>query len=496
MTFIPRFLTYFILVAAVLGCTSFGARKPTTRPNVLFIAIDDLRPELGAYGVSGVHTPHLDSLASLSAFFTRHYVQVPTCGASRYSLLTGMRPSNRVQLTNEAIAKEVSNTPEREKPESFIHHFRRAGYRTVGIGKIGHSADGYLYGYTDPVSDKRELPYSWDELYFDPGKWKTGWNAFFGYANGENRQSLHKQVKPYEQSDTDDSGYVDGLTAALAVEKLRDLGKDGQPFFMGVGFFKPHLPFTAPKRYWDLYADQEIPLPANPKIPDGVDPGSLHNSGEFNLYGLGPEKPDLEHPVSDSYARKIHLAYWAAVSYVDAQVGKLLKALQDTGLDRNTIVVVWGDHGWHLGEQRVWGKHTLFENALRSPLIVRAPSLENAVGRVEAVAETVDIYPTLLELCGLEAPYPTDGKSLVTAMAEKETRTDTVAYSYFNQGISIRTPSYRLTHYFRNAVPITELYDHRTDSLETRNIAGKNPAIVQALMPLLEMGYSGFYETQ
>ena len=229
---IDRFLNViFICVLIELLFTTSYLRAQTQKPNILFIAIDDLRPELGCYGNDIIHSPNIDKLASQGIVFNNHFVQVPTCGASRYSLLTGMRPSKKAHLSNKAIELEVSGQPEQNRPESFIHQLKRSGYYTVGMGKISHSADGLLYGYEEPVSKKKELPYSWDELLFDSGKWKTGWNSFFGYANGENRQSLKKQVKPYEAGDVDDEGYVDGLTANLAVNKLEELKNKDQPFF-------------------------------------------------------------------------------------------------------------------------------------------------------------------------------------------------------------------------------------------------------------------------
>jgi arylsulfatase A-like enzyme len=245
-----RFI-FFTLLFSMLLCP--GQAQERKLPNVLFIFVDDLRPEIGIYGNRIIKTPHLDRLGSQSLVFLNHYVQVPTCGASRFSLLTGMFPRNRAQLRNDAIEQFLSSKAEAPRPETFIHHLRRSGYHTIGIGKISHSADGLLYDYTgDPKGAKRELPHSWDELLFDAGKWGTGWNAFFGYADGSNRQSVKGQVKPYEKGITGDDGYADGLTANLAVDKLEELAESETPFFLGVGFFKPHLPFTAPARYWDF----------------------------------------------------------------------------------------------------------------------------------------------------------------------------------------------------------------------------------------------------
>lgn len=481
-------------LAQLLGIETLAGTKTQERPNVLFICIDDLRPELGCYGANYIKTPNIDKLGNSGIVFTNHFVQVPTCGASRASMLTGMLPRTRDHLSNEAGKIFISGRPEGEKPETFIHHLRRNGYYTVGIGKISHYVDGLLYGYTDPVGSERELPNSWSELLFDPGKWKTGWNAFFGYSDGENRQSMKGKVKPYEKADVDDEGFVDGLTAKLAVRKLNELAKREKPFFLGVGFFKPHLPFTSPAKYWDMYDESKIELTPSPNIPSNINKASLHNSQEFNGYLLGDEKASLENPVSAAYEKKLKHAYYAAVSYVDAQVGKLMDELQRLGLAENTIVVIWGDNGWHLGDQRVWGKHTIFERALKTPLIIKAPGKSHAKGRSNKIVSSVDIYPTLMELCGIKMPFQTDGKSLERLLKKPLlTQWQNVSYGYFMNGISLRTDRYRLTKFFRKDEPVVELYDHLTDPFENKNVAAEQPAIVEQLMPLLEKGNTGLY---
>ena len=366
----------------------------------------------------------------------------------------------------------------------------------MGIGKISHSADGYVYGYEEPVSDKKELPYSWNELLFDAGKWGTGWNAFFGYADGTNRQGRNKQVKPYEAGEVGDEGYPDGLTANLALGKLRELKDSEKPFFMGVGFFKPHLPFNAPKKYWDLYHRDSIPVSSNPDIPENINTASLQKMGEFNQYALGEEKAGLDKSVSDAYAKKLRHGYLASISYTDALIGKLVSELETLGLADNTIIVVWGDHGWHLGDQRVWGKHTLFENALKSSLIINTPEPSYRSKRIETIVESVDIYPTLLELCGIPLNDEVDGESLVPLMkkgASKDPKTHGKAYGYFNKGITLRTPEYRLTKYFRDEQPVIELYDHTSKRVEDKNIAAERTDIVEKLMPVLEAGDNGLY---
>jgi arylsulfatase A-like enzyme len=459
------------------------------QPNVLFIAIDDLRPELGCYGKDYIHSPNIDKLAESSALFTNHFVQVPTCGASRFSMLTGMLPKVKGHLGNNAIEKYAN---QQLGPETFIHHLKNQGYYTVGIGKISHSADGLVYGYTDEVSEKKELPNSWNELVFNAGKWQTGWNAFFGYANGENRQSMNRQVKPYEMGDVDDSGYPDGLTSALALQKLNELSEKDEPFFLGVGFFKPHLPFNAPKKYWDMYDEDELPLAPFASIPENSNKASLHGSGELNGYQLGEEKGSLDNSVSDAYARKLRHAYFASISYIDAQVGKLTSELEKLGLAENTIIVIWGDHGWHLGDQMVWGKHTIFERSLNSTLLIKAPGTTNGT-KVSKVVSSIDIYPTLMELCEVKMPHQTDGKSMVSILNKPLQPWEDASFGYFKNGISLRTERYRLTKYFRSQQPEIELYDHQIDPNETKNIVAENPEIVKQLMPIWKTGNTGIY---
>src|SRR5690606_3601861 len=275
MKAVRLFLLILILFPLVLK-----AGPQYQKPNVLFIFVDDLRPELGCYGSSYIHSPNIDRLASKAVVFTKQYVTVPTCGASRASILTGKLPRAAAELGNEAMESKKASR-DKAVPETFIHQLRLNGYYTVGIGKVSHSPDGYIYKYLEPQSDKLELPHSWNEMLFDSGKWGTGWNAFFGYADGSNRNTQKNMVKPYETADAEDEDYPDGLTAALAIKKLRELYNAGKPFFLGVGFFKPHLPFNAPKKYWDLYDEQALSLTPSPAVPQQVNKASLHGSSEF-----------------------------------------------------------------------------------------------------------------------------------------------------------------------------------------------------------------------
>ncbi|MDR1369523.1 MAG: sulfatase [Dysgonamonadaceae bacterium] len=470
------------------GCHSSGQKRQAAgKPNVLFICVDDLRRDLGCYG-SVVKSPNIDKLAGQGSLFFNHYTMVPTSGAARAGMLTGKYPRETSDLSNEACRTRLSDKPETEQPETIFHHLRRNGYYTVGIGKISHYVDGLLYGYTDSAGTSRELPYSWDEMLFDCGQWRTGWNAFFGYADGTNRQGRSRQVKPYETADVPDEGYPDGLTARLAVEKIKELTANRVPFCLAVGFFKPHLPFTAPKKYWDLYERESIPLSPIPFIPEGCHEMTLHKSEEFNGYLLGEEKASLKKSVSDDYARKLRRAYFACISYVDAQIGKVLDALEESGQADNTIVILWGDHGWHLGDHLVWGKHTLHEISLNSTFIVKAPSKKKGL-KNNRIVSSVDIYPTLMELCGVEMPEGLDGNSFAGLLEYPEDKAwKDVAYSYFRDGISMRTDRYRLSRYFHKEEMVEELYEYKQDIFERKNIADENSDILNSLIPLWEKG--------
>jgi arylsulfatase A-like enzyme len=468
-------------IAGVLLALSACTSPEPEQYNVLFIAVDDLRPQLGAYGESYMVTPHLDKLANEGRLFKRHYVQVPTCGASRFSMLTGTRPSSRTHLRNDAFEALLPSVEE-DRPESFVHLFRRAGYRTTALGKISHSPDGRLFSYAGEGAGAREMPFSWDEVGLPYEKWETAWNAFFGYADGSNRNE-NSDRRPFEREAVADTAYPDGLIAQAAIEKLRAM--DDQPFFLAVGFFKPHLPFTAPAQYWELYDPDTLPLAPNPDPPEAINPASLHASGEMFGNYRHTEEGGKGTRVSDEYARTLRHAYFASVSYVDAQVGKVLDELDSLGLREKTIVVVWGDHGWHLGDQTLWGKHSTFEQSLRSALLIRTPNMSHPGHATDRLVESVDLYPTLAELAGLDAPDSLAGASLVPLLEDPNAAGRGSAIGYWNGRITLRTDRYRITSYSDGEEPRVELFDYHSDPNETRNLAGDKPEVVQRLLAQL-----------
>ncbi len=482
-----RYLSDCLCVVIVILTGVAPARSadqpPQRRPNVLFIAVDDLRPQLGCYGDDFMRTPQLDKFASQGRLFHRHYVQVPTCGASRCALLTGQYPHTPDGISNMAVRDRMSGRPEQSEPESFAHHFRRSGYRTVCLGKISHYVDGLIYNYDHTGSGNLEMPHSWDDVGLPYGKWKNGWDSFFGYADGSGR--VPGVSPPLESADVPDEGYPDGLIAQAAIDNLHEL-KD-EPFLLCVGFFKPHLPFCAPQKYFDLYDPASLPPSPNPEPPVDVDPRSLHRSSEM----FGKYKHPVADPLTnDEHHRRLRQAYFACVSYVDAQVGKVLNELERLDLADDTIVVVWGDHGWHLGDQTLWGKHTTFERALRSTLIVRTPHMASPGEPTSGIVETVDLYPTLTSLCAIDAPPDLDGQSFAPLLDDPEATVKSTAFGFWkHDSRTLRTDRYRLVHLPANSndPESFELYDHVSDPFETRNIAAKHPGVVSQLQSRFEV---------
>lgn len=461
----PVFVISAIFMAAV---TSAVAKAP----NVLLICVDDLRPELACYGASYIHSPHIDSLADEGLIFDRHYVQAPTCGASRYALLTGTYgPAGNNALMERGAAIRENTTV---VPPSLPALFRESGYETISIGKVSHHPGGW--GGSD-WDDRTilEMPNSWDHQLMPVGPWQHPRGAMHGLANGEIR-TVPSEMAVYQATEGDDRIYPDGLITESALLELDRLQKVDTPFFLAVGIIRPHLPFGAPARYLELYKDTVLPEIEHPMKPTGRT--TWHKQGEFNQYQLWGRDPNED----TAFALELRRHYAACVSYADAQIGKILDQLETSGLAENTVVVLWGDHGWHLGEHAIWGKHALFEESLRSPLIIRVPGKTAVEPTTDNVVETIDIFPTLCELAGLEIPDYLDGKSLVSQFGTPS-ELDGAAVSYRGDARTIRTRTHRLILHKDGFV---ELYDHTSPEKETRNIAENNPEFVSELERQLE----------
>ena len=448
---------FLVLLVAVSS-----AQGQTNRYNVLFIAVDDLRPELGCYGVDYAQTPNMDALAESGMLFNKHYVQVATCHSSRNSMLTGRSPR---------ATKQKAQRGARYMPELF----RLSGYHTTCIGKISHSPDGRKFQYNGDGKGEMELPNAWDALLTPFGAWKRGWGVFFAYANGKHREDGqgHKDLMQFTAEN--DSDLPDGMMADTAVETLRRYKKSGERFFLGLGFYKPHLPFVAPKQDWDAFSKANIPPPVQGKINSEF----WHSSGEFYKYNARFKKT---RPLTFDAAQQSRRAYLACVRYTDRQVGKVLNALRDLELEQDTVVVLWGDHGWHLGEQEIWGKHSPFERANRSVLIIRLPGMKTAGTKTDAMVESLDLFPTLIDICKPEfnqTQFNLDGESLVPLLETGSCDKSDVAISYWNDAISVRGHQYRLIYNKKSGV--SALYDLSGNSDNTINSAKDFPDIVERL---------------
>ena len=453
----------------VFGVSVYGAK-----PNVLLICVDDLRPELKSFGTEYIYSPAIDSLVASGRAFRRHFVQAPTCGASRYALLTGKYGTVAKLRSNDALMSVAVQAD--SEPFSLPKQFRVNGYHTVSIGKVSHYIGG-LGGkdWADP--EKVEMPGSWDFSIMPTGPWKTPQKAMHGLANGQPRISGNTPVNQHEEGD--DMTYMDGWIAQEALKQMDDLAAKKEPFFLAVGFLKPHLPFGCPNSYLDLYKDMKLkPIP-HPEKPTGL--STWHASGEF--FGNYVSKDPRTDPACAEEMRK---SYAACVSYSDAQVAKVLKKLDELKLAENTIVVLCGDHGWHLGEHNVWGKHTLFEESLNSPLVIRYPGMKKSGVSSDAVVETVDIYPTICEMAGVAVPNGLSGKSLMPQLADPEAQGD-VALSFGANAETIRTPEYRLIRHPQKGGGFAyELYDHTGADGETHNLAEAKSEVVRELSALMD----------
>ncbi len=453
------------------------------RPNVLFIAIDDLRTELGCYGVPSVQSPSLDKLASEGVLFTNHFVQVPTCGASRYALLTGRSPKKSgVTRSNQAFyrGRSALSSEQTEGAQTLPELFRRSGYHTSCIGKISHTADGRVFEYNGSGDGREELPHAWDELATPFGSWKRGWGIFFAYANGRSREDGSGIRDLMEFTTEKDEELPDGLLAQMAIQKLGEYKSQKKPFFMGLGFFKPHLPFVAPKQDWEAMLKVKVDSPPHPEKAESA---YWHKSGEFYNYKMNHEKT---RPLSSHAQVETRRAYLACVRYVDRQVGKVLSALNQLGLSENTIVVVWGDHGWFLGDTALWAKHAPLERALKSTLIIRAPGVTQAGLKSSALVESIDLYPTLLDLCDpkfTKTEKSLDGISLKPILTGEKKSVRDVSFSYWNSAISMRTKSHRLIATNRKGkLTKIELYDISETPDPVQNLVDTKPRIVREML--------------
>ena len=446
------------------------------RPNVLFIVVDDLRPALGAYGDRAAVTPNLDRLAASSVVFERAYANVPVCGASRASLLTGLRPTQERFLTY--FTRADADAPQAPTLPGF---FKGRGYHTASVGKVFHNPEDSQDSWSEPL---------WHPWY-QPGASPT-WRNYLRPENNAIEAATSNPMgrgaggPPYERVAVPDSAYYDGQIALEAARTLRRLAGGADPFFLAVGFLKPHLPFNAPARYWGLHPYGEVELPQSGALPLGApaEAWRVHGWGELRSYAGVP----AEGPVPDSLARRLVQGYRAATSYVDAQVGLVLDKLDRLGLAENTVVVLFGDHGFSLGEHGLWSKHSTFDVALRAPLIVRAPGVR--AGRAAGLVEFVDLFPSLVDLAGLPAPAGLQGESFVPLLRDPGGAGKDAVFARYQEAEAVKTDGHLYTEWLAegaagDSVEARMLYDHRADPRETVNLAPRAGGVVDRLSRML-----------
>jgi iduronate 2-sulfatase len=537
-----KYLTALLLIALAtrtLAASTPPAMEPLNRPNVLFLAIDDLRPELGCYGSEIAITPNLDRLAADGLLFNRAYCQEAICGPSRASLMSGLRPDSNGVVENSANLRE-------KNPDliTLSQNFIAYGYNAVQIGKIYHNEI-----HSDPE-------FSWN---YEPAKIEPPKPKYYPYALPENQEILRRTKEElekkywvgvgqtglvhgpaYEFADVPDNAYRDGHNADVAIATMKELAAAGKPFFLGLGFYKPHLEFIAPKKYWDLYDHDKIPLAEHTTAPEGAAAMGLHASFELRVRSDIPKIGNID----DELARNLKHAYLGCVSYIDAQVGKVLAALDEAGLRDNTIIILWGDHGWHLGDMGIWGKATNYEIATRVPMMIWTPNMPDKTRgqTTDALVELIDMYPTLCDLAGLAVPAHVEGASFKSLLINPDRAWDDVALTQFPcpalrewaanplmpqmretffgplieevegriiaqqgdkwdrdlfenylMGYAMRTDRYRLVLWkdvrHPEADPVdVELYDHEADPHETVNVADQNPETVARLIKQFDAG--------
>lgn len=515
---------------------------PGSRPNILFIAIDDMRPEFGCYGSELAITPNLDKLAKEGVLFERAYCQEAICSPSRASLMTGARPDTVGVIENYTYFREVN-------PEivTLPQYLIGQGYETAHAGKIYHGRfdDQEKSWSRQPVSTlpgiKRPMPYAKEENLEIQRRNRADAEANYppeargGLGNGP----------AYEAGEVPDHYYSDGYDTQRAIATLNEMVADDveKPFFLGLGFKKPHLNWVAPKRYWDLYDPDDITLAEHQTAPEDGAAMGLHASFELRVRHGIPK----DGPIGPELARTLRHAYLACTSYVDAQIGYMIEALEASGQRENTVIMVWADHGWHLGDMGVWGKATNYEIATRVPLIVWTPDLPRSSRGAKSMAlvELIDMYPTLCDLAGLELPSHLEGTSFAPVLENPKRKWKTAAFSQYpnpalrewaanplSQGVretffgpliekveeriiaqqgdqwnrdlfendlmgyAMRTERYRLVvwkdYTQPNAAPLfIELFDHKKDRDETVNVASKRPELVKRLLKRFEAGWEG-----
>lgn len=504
---LPRILLLFSILC-LINCkdsTSKVEEVPNKKPNILFIAIDDLRPELGVYGNPVIRTPNIDNLANDGILFENAYVQQAVCNPSRASLMTGLRPdATKVWDLWTQFRDRIPNVT------TLPQHFKQNGYHSVGIGKLYHNIFPDTASWSEPKLYLKQFPFDPDAFYVTRENLKIQQHRIQErIANGKPRkkdQFGHYYIKANatEIVDGPDSLYYDGAQTLVALKKLDELASNDKPFFFGVGYYRPHLPFNAPKKYWDLYNENDIEPATNTFIPKNVLPFSVNNLTELKGYTDFKDAPrPLEGSLKPQDAKHLKHGYYASVSYIDVQVGMLIKKLKELNIYENTIIVLWGDHGYKLGEHNAWAKFTNYIVDNHVPLIIKSNDHSNNKKRISQFIEFVDIYPTLCDMAEIEIPENLQGLSQLPIMNGSTTiGKETVFFQYLKEsiwsvpkdneqmGYSVLTADY---HYVKwvdwNTQTISgdELYILDQDPNENENVASypENAHLVEKMSVLL-----------
>ncbi len=486
------FLIVLILPACVIKQKEKSEEKAL--PNILFIPVDDLRPELGAYGSEFVKTPNIDRLAELGVTFTRAYCQQSVCNPSRASLLTGLRPDSiQVWDLKTSFRKNVPDVV------TLPQFFKQRDYTCIGLGKTFHNNDPDTLSWTEIPQNIDGFPFDPDAVYANKEnlviqQMKVQNMKVAGRSTVDQLGHWYVKANATENADVEDDFYYDGAQTTRAIELLQQLKSNEKPFFLSVGYYRPHLPFNAPKKYWDMYRRSDIPLADNQYVPEGSPAYLVHGEAELRGYSDCHDLPlPGEEPWSEDRQREIKHGYYASVSYIDAQIGRLTEELIRLELLENTIIVIWGDHGWKLGEHNGWCKQSNYEIDTRVPLIISGAGVKAKGTKSNALSEFVDIYPTLCEMAGFQVPDYLQGTSLVPLLENPDTEWKTAAYSQFllgrfgrtktvdgeQMGYAIRTDRYRYVEWYRwnkdqkvrDDFITRELFDYNSDLQENFNRA-------------------------
>lgn len=456
---------WLILVLGLFATFNHAQPSPAAgKPNVLFLICDDLNCDLACYGHPLVKSPHIDRLASRGVRFENAYCQYPLCGPSRASFMSGLYPDQTLIHRNAIYLREhIPNV------QTMSQMFRAHGYLATRIGKIYHYSVPKHIG-----TGGHDDPYSWDFTINPRGRDKDDEDKIFSLRPGNFGGTLS-----WLAAEGTDEQQTDGIAAIEAERLLKKYATTGESFFLAVGLYRPHTPYVAPKKYFEMYPLEEISVPT---IPNGY----LKTLPKPARQSIVRKKDQVNLPTE--LAQQAIQAYYASITFADAQIGRILDALEKLGLHDNTVVMLTSDHGYHMGEHGHWQKTTLFENAAQVPLIVASPNMDQAGQSTKALAEMVDLYPTLAELCGLTTPDYLSGVSLVPSLNDIKSSPRSSAFTQYATGYSIRTPRFRFTAWGEKGVDGFELYDHQKDQQELQNVANESEysATVKRLTGVLQ----------